>query len=109
MARAPEVTARGAALVVPGVPRVEMGLVKANAEAKIEGLDRISARTDYFVRGREHWRTGINNYSRVAYRDVYPGIDVSYYGNQRSLEYDFVVQPGADPGVIRLWFSHRST
>src|SRR4029077_6476741 len=34
--------------------------------------------------------------------DVYPGVDLVYYGNQRKLEYDFVVQPGADPKVIKL-------
>jgi hypothetical protein len=28
-----------------------------------------------------------------------------YYGNQRQLEYDFVVAPGADPKRIRLSFA----
>src|SRR5207244_8202378 len=36
--------------------------------------------------------------------NVYPGIDLIYYCNQRQLEYDFVVSPGADPGRIRLGF-----
>src|SRR5262245_43155129 len=27
-----------------------------------------------------------------------------YYGSQQQLEYDFVVSPGKDPGVIRLAF-----
>ena len=33
---------------------------------------------------------------------MYPGIDLIYYGNQRRLEYDFVVTPGADPNRIRF-------
>lgn len=94
----------GVALAMPGAQRVEMGLVKANPSAEIAGLDRMPARTDYFVGSRQHWRSGITNYSHVAYRGVYPGIDVVYYGNQRSLEYDFVLQPGADPRAIRLRF-----
>lgn len=101
-----QLSSRGAVLAVPGAPRVEMGLVKASPEAKIEGLDRMPARTDYFLGSRQHWRTGITNYSRVAYRGVYPGIDVIYYGNQRTLEYDFVLQPGADPAAIRLQFGN---
>lgn len=48
------------------------------------------------------WQSGVPNYARVHQRDLYPGIDVVYYGNQRQLEYDFVVAPGADPGVIAL-------
>jgi len=38
----------------------------------------------------------------VRYENVYPGIDVVYYGNQGQLEYDFVVRPGADPKSIRF-------
>jgi hypothetical protein len=34
--------------------------------------------------------------------EVYPGIDVVVYGDQRRLEYDFVVASGADPARIRL-------
>ena len=100
-----QLSAGGAvALAMPGAPRVEMGLVRSNPSAEIVGLDRMAARTDYFVGQRSQWRTGIANYARVQYRGVYPGIDLVYYGNQNSLEYDFVVQPGANPRAIRLQF-----
>ena len=42
------------------------------------------------------------NYAKVNYADVYPGVDLVYYGNQEQLEYDFVVQTGADPHHIVL-------
>ena len=104
-----QLSAEGAALVMPGAGRtaagrVEMSLVKANPSAAIAGLGRMPARTDYFVGTQQHWRTGVANYSRVQYSGVYPGIDVVYYGSHGSLEYDFVVQPGADPRAIRLKF-----
>ena len=76
----------------------------SNRTAPIEALDRLPAHTDYFLGSREHWHTGIPNYSRVRYRAVYPGVDVVYYGNPSRLEYDFVLQPGADPRAIRLQF-----
>lgn len=44
----------------------------------------------------------VANYARVRYTQLYPGIDLVFYGNQRQLEYDFVVAPGADPRRIRL-------
>src|SRR5262249_14054958 len=51
------------------------------------------------------WHTDISTYGRVEYDDVYPGIDLAYYGNNQQLEYDFIVAPGADPGQIRLGFA----
>src|SRR3989441_764946 len=50
------------------------------------------------------WQTNVPTYAKVQYRDVYPGIDLVYYGNQRQLEYDFVVAPGTDPQRIVLDF-----
>lgn len=44
----------------------------------------------------------IPNYTKVRYEEVYPGIDLVYYGNQGNLEYDFIVKPGADPNSIRM-------
>ena len=52
----------------------------------------------------EKWQTEVPAYAAVEYRDVYPGIDLRYYGNDRQLEYDFIVQSGADPGSIALRF-----
>src|SRR5262249_30987367 len=48
------------------------------------------------------WRTNVTTYARVKYANVYSGVDLFYYGNQGQLEYDFVVQPGADPSRIAL-------
>jgi hypothetical protein len=44
-------------------------------------------------------------YERVRYEAIYPGIDLLYYGNDRQLEYDFVVAAGADPDRIQLTFT----
>ena len=58
--------------------------------------------SSYFAADRRDWHTRIPQYDRVRYREVYPGIDLVYYGNQGKLEYDFIVAPGADPSPIRL-------
>ena len=49
-------------------------------------------------------QTNIPTYAKAKYEKVYPGIDLIYYGNQRQLEYDFIVAPGADPKAVRLAF-----
>ena len=50
------------------------------------------------------WRTNVPTYAQARYTNVYPGIDLVYYGNQRQLEYDFVVAPGQDPASITMAF-----
>ncbi|HYF01237.1 MAG TPA: SBBP repeat-containing protein, partial [Planctomycetota bacterium] len=67
------------------------------AEAPLPGVVNYYRGTD-----PAGWRTGVATYGRVRYAGVYSGVDVVVYGNQRRLEYDFVVAPGADPGAIRM-------
>jgi len=75
----------------------------ANPAAEISGVNRLPGRTDYFIgNDPRNWRTGVPSYGKVAYRGLYSGIDAVFYGNQRQLEYDFVVSPGADPKQIAL-------
>jgi len=82
---------------------VHLELAGSNPRATAEGLEPLPGRSNYFVGNNPaKWRTGVTNYARVLYHDVYPGIDLVYYGNQRQLEYDFVVSPGADPSAIHL-------
>ena len=50
------------------------------------------------------WQTDVANYGAVEYANVYDGIDVRYYGNQRQLEYDFIAAAGADTSQIQLNF-----
>ena len=71
-----------------------------------EGVDRLPGIANYFLgNDPSKWRTSIPTYACVQYAGVYPGISLVYYGNQRQLEYDFQVSPGADPSHIRLRFS----
>src|SRR5260370_26456739 len=53
----------------------------------------------------KRWHPNVPNYERVKFEQVYPGIDLVYYGNQQRLEYDFVLRPGAEPNQIRLAYS----
>ncbi len=80
-------------------------LAGARPHVEVRGLDRLPGKVNYLVgNDRAKWRTDVPTYGRVRYDNVYPGIDLVYYGNQHRLEYDFVVAPGADPRVIRLVF-----
>ena len=75
----------------------------ANPNPKIVGMDELPGKSNYFIgNDPKKWRTNVPNYAKVKYANVYPGVDLVYYGNQGKLEYDFVVSPGADPNSIQL-------
>jgi len=80
-------------------------LVGANPRPQVSALDELAGKTNYFIGNNpQSWHSNISTYARVLYQDVYRGVNVVYYGNQSSLEYDFVVRPGANPGAIQLTF-----
>jgi hypothetical protein len=82
---------------------LHMKLVGANERAKVTGLEELPGKSNYFIGSDpKKWRTNVPNYAKVKYANVYPGVDLVYYGNQGQLEYDFVVRPGADPRSIQL-------
>jgi hypothetical protein len=78
-----------------------VGFVGAHPTEPV-GLEKTPAVISYFRGEPERWRTGNPTYSRVAYRDLWPGIDLFYSGTGSRLKYSFVVRPGADPSQIRL-------
>jgi hypothetical protein len=56
------------------------------------------------VGARANWHTDVPNFARLQYSQVYPGVDLVYYGSNNRLEYDFVLAPNADPSAIRMRF-----
>jgi uncharacterized repeat protein (TIGR01451 family) len=87
----------------PRVAAIRMSMVGANLAPEITGLGRLSGKSNYF-RGNDptKWQSNIPTYARVEYRDLYPGVNLVYYGNDQQLEYDFQVAPGGNSGDIRV-------
>ena len=84
---------------------VRMKLVDSNPSPVIEGVEKLPGTSNYFIGNSPHrWRTHIPTYAKIRYREVYPGVDVLFYGNPRQQEFDFVVAPGADLKRITLGF-----
>ena len=82
---------------------VRMKLAGAGQPQRARGLEKLPGVSNYFIgNDPSKWRTDVPHYGRIQYEGVYPGIDLVWYGNQRRLEYDFVVAPGADPRQIQV-------
>ncbi len=87
------------------VDSVQMKLAGANPSANVMGADRLPGKSNYFI-GNDpaKWQHGVPQFARVRYENVYPGINLVFYGNQGRLEYDFQVEPGSDPAQAELEF-----
>jgi hypothetical protein len=92
-----------------GIPGKDSAILKirperGNPKARVIALDRLQGKTNYFIGSNpDKWIRDVSGYARVKYENVYPGIDLIYYGNDEGrLEYDFVVRPGANPDLITV-------
>lgn len=112
-------TSNALVLSVPGAPETDPGqnqtafgnqpgnlkleFVGAPSSAHIVGAEPLPGKINYFIgNDPKHWHTGVPTFARVTYEDIYPGVDLTFYGNKQHLEYDFVVGAGADPRGIRM-------
>ena len=82
---------------------LQFKLLGATEHAVVVGEDPQPGRVNYFF-GRDpaKWQRNVPTYARVRYKNVYPGIDLVYYGNHQQLEYDFAISPGVDPRRIQF-------
>ena len=87
------------------ISALRMRIVNGRPRPGIQGENRLAGRSHY-LRGRDpgQWRLNVPTFSSVRYRQVYPGVDLIFYGNGRRLEFDFRLDSGVDPDSVRLHF-----
>lgn len=82
---------------------LRINLVGGAANPEVQGEGQLATRVNYFIgNDPKLWRTNVSTYAKIRYKNVYPGIDLIYYGNQGKVEYDFDLAPGADPKRIQF-------
>ncbi len=85
--------------------QIEMETVGGRTPRLVQGLDQTEGLSSYFIgNAPSKWHTGIPNYRRVEYLDIYPGVNLIFYGQRSHLEYDIVLAAGVDPGQVQLNF-----
>jgi len=82
---------------------IHLKFVGNNPAANVIGFDPLPGKSNYLVgNDSSNWQTEVPHYRRVRYENIYPGVDLIFYGNRQHLEFDFVVAPGVDPNVIQM-------
>jgi hypothetical protein len=83
---------------------VRATFVGANPAPAAIGIEPLDFRCNYFLGDDPaRWRTEVPNYAAITIREIYPGIDVSYFGDGVGrVMCRFAPAPGADIAAIRL-------
>ena len=82
---------------------LRMEFAGSNKDVKLEGIGPVESELAVY-RGNDpsKWVRGARGFRAVAYRDLYPGVDVEYHMTAGGLKGDFLVNSGADAGKIRF-------
>ena len=85
--------------------QVRMQFVGANANPTISAEGELAAKVNYLLGNRpSQWRSELSTFARVKVENLYPGVNVVYYGNQKELEYDLNLAAGVNPQTIAIRF-----
>ncbi len=81
----------------------KLKFLHSNLAASAEGMQLLPSMSNYLIGSDpKGWQTNVAHYAKVKFNQIYPGVDLVYYGNQRQFEYDLVVEAGANPSLIKL-------
>src|SRR5688572_3488142 len=82
---------------------LRLTMTGANLKPSVEGQNELQGKINYLIgNDKSKWRTNIPTYLKVHYAEIYPKVDLVYYGNQSELEYDFIVAPGGKVQAIKF-------
>ncbi|HEV3333760.1 MAG TPA: DUF4082 domain-containing protein [Bryobacteraceae bacterium] len=84
---------------------VRMRFEGGDPRCEPQGIQPLPGKANFLLGTEDRWRLGVPTYASIAYRSLYPGIDMVYGGNGRELKSEYVVAPGADPSEIRIRYS----
>jgi hypothetical protein len=91
-----------------GRDNMHMRFAGASRKARAKGAEPLGSYSNYFIGPNEkNWFSGVPQYGSVRYSNVYSGIDVVYHSADHDIEYDFVLGPGANPGLIDIAFDRE--
>jgi hypothetical protein len=83
----------------------QIQILDSNNNAKVIAEDNVVTKTNYISGQKDTWKTNIPNFKSIRYQEILKNIDVTYYGNNGRLEYDFIVKPKANVNDIKVKFN----
>ncbi|MEO8024955.1 MAG: SBBP repeat-containing protein [Bryobacteraceae bacterium] len=82
----------------------------ADPRAVMQPEEKLAGRASSLIgSASSKWTIDAPTWRRLRVKNLYPNIDLVYYGNHRQLEFDFVLAPGAEPSRIRMTFESAAS
>lgn len=83
----------------------KLAMTFVGADSVPEPRSALTGHANYFLgNDSARWIRNIPLSSAIEYKELYPGVSLTFYGNGQELEHDFRIAPGADPSRIALRF-----
>jgi hypothetical protein len=91
----------------PGRDVSRLIFLNANPDPEMAPVEMTRHKVNYFM-GKDPpgWQKGISTSKAVLYKNIYNNIDLKVYGNEKQIEYDWIVKPGGEPGDIRFEYKN---
>jgi hypothetical protein len=68
-----------------------------------EGQDSTGKKTSFFIGNeKDRWVSGVEEFSRVVYKDLWTGIDLIFKTTNSGVKYDFLLNPQANEKLIAM-------
>jgi gliding motility-associated-like protein len=75
----------------------------ANTSPVFSKLNPQEAPYHYFIgNDPSKWASDVQGFEKIRYHNLYPGIDLLAYAQNRNFKYDFIVKPGANINQINV-------
>ena len=88
--------------------RMDMTLAGCNPAARIRAYDAVPGVVNYYLAHCPQGITGVREYRRIVYKDIYEHIDLELLTMDGKVKYNFIVRPGGDPRTIRMQYDGAS-
>lgn len=89
------------------VDSIDILFKNSNNNISLNGENEQISKFNYFGYDLpEEGIVGVKTYSKIKYSNIYPNIDLIFYSNENTLEFDFVIKPGGNTNNIKLTFKN---
>jgi hypothetical protein len=89
---------------------IAIEMLDTDQQSQPRGIEELSSKINYLVgKDPSRWQVGVRTFGKVKYENLYPGIDLVFYGTAEHIEYDFIVHPRADTAKIKFSLKSQGT
>jgi hypothetical protein len=84
-----------------------MNFIGADKKVVPVAVDKAKPKVNYFKgKDKSKWYCNVPTSKAVLYKNLYKNIDLKVYGIEKEVEYDWIVNVGGDPGIIKFQYQN---